>query len=125
MTLAAFMAIHAVIALAFGIAFVLAPAWLLSLYGITLDAAGILMTRLFGAALIQIGLLAWLAKQVADAVARRAVLLAYFLGLGVGFVIILLGQVAGVLNALGWTSVAIYLLLALGYGYFQFVKPSA
>jgi hypothetical protein len=34
-----------------------------------------------------------------------------------------LGQVSGVVNALGWLTVAVYLFYALGYGYFQFVKP--
>jgi len=31
---------------------------------------------------------------------------------------------AGVANALGWSTVALYLLLALGFAYFQFMKPS-
>ena len=31
---------------------------------------------------------------------------------------------AGVANALGWSTVAIYLLLALGYGYFLRAGPS-
>jgi len=42
-----------------------------------------------------------------------------------GFIAALLGRLSGVLNALGWSTVALYLLLALGYGYFQSVKPSA
>ena len=52
-------------------------------------------------------------------------LLAYFLGIAIGFVVALLGQLSGMMNPLGWSTVAIYLLLALGYGDFQFVKPSA
>jgi len=34
-----------------------------------------------------------------------------------------IGQLAGIANALGWSTVAIYLLLALGFAYFQFMKP--
>ena len=30
---------------------------------------------------------------------------------------------SGAMNALGWLVVGLYLLLGLGYGYFQFVKP--
>ena len=33
--------------------------------------------------------------------------------------------IRGIANALGWVNVAIYLLLGLGYAYFQFMKPSA
>ena len=35
-----------------------------------------------------------------------------------------LGQLGGVVNTMGWSTVAIYLLLALGFAYFQFMKPS-
>jgi hypothetical protein len=37
--------------------------------------------------------------------------------------VILIGQLAGIANALGWSSVAIYLLLALGFAYVQFMQP--
>ncbi len=125
MKLSTFMAIHAFVALIFGIGFVLAPASVLAPYGIvSMDAGAIFMSRLFGAALIQVGLLAWMARTVTDPAARRAVQRAYGGGLAVGFVVALTGQLAGVANALGWSTVAIYLLLALGYGYFLFARPS-
>ena len=113
MKLGTFMAIHAFVAVVFGIGFVLAPASVLAPYGmVNMDAGAVFMSRLFGAALIQIGLLAWLARTVTDPAARRAVQLAYG------------GGLAGVANALGRSTVAIYLLLALGYGYFLFARPS-
>ncbi len=40
MTRAAFMLLHAILALAFGIGFVLAPASVLALYGVATDPAG-------------------------------------------------------------------------------------
>ena len=125
MKLGAFLAIHAFVTVVFGIGFVLAPASVLAPYGmVNMDAGAVFMSRLFGAALIQIGLLAWVARTVTDPAARRAVQLAYGGGLVVGFVVALSGQLAGVANALGWSTVAIYLLLALGYGYFLFARPS-
>jgi len=125
MKLGTFMAIHAFVAVVFGIGFVLAPTSVLAPYGmVSMDAGAIFMTRLFGAALIQIGLLAWMARTVSDPAARRAVQRAYGGGLVVGFIVALTGQLAGVANALGWSTVAIYLLLALGYGYFLFARPS-
>ena len=125
MKLGTFLAIHAFVALVFGIGFVLAPASVLAPYGmVSMDAGAIFMSRLFGAALIQVGLLAWMARTVIDPAARRAVQRAYGGGLVVGFVVALTGQLAGVANALGWSTVAIYLLLALGYGYFLFARPS-
>jgi len=43
---------------------------------------------------------------------------------GVAFVLALMAQLKGVVNSLGWSTVAIYLLLALGFAYFHFAKPS-
>ena len=65
----------------------------------------------------------WEAANVAESVARRAIVLAIFVGESIGFVIALLGQLSGVMNVLGWVTVAVYLLLALGFGYFQFARP--
>lgn len=117
MKLGTLLVIDGAVGVVFGIAFVLAPAQVLSAYGTTLGAAGLFMTRLFGAALIQIGALALLARNVADASAQRTIVLAYFIALVIGFVVALQGQLAGIANALGWSTVVLYLLLALGFGY--------
>jgi uncharacterized membrane protein YfcA len=115
--------VAAVIGAVFGVGFVVASGPLLAIYGITLDKAGTLVAQLFGAALISLAVLNWLARNVTDPEARRAVVLANLAGDVVGFVVILLGQLAGVANALGWSNVAIYLLLALGFAYVQFMEP--
>ena len=106
-----------------GVGFVVASGPLLAIYGITLDKAGTLVAQLFGAALISLATVNWLARNVTDAGARQAVVLGNLAGDIVGFVVILLGQLAGISNALGWSNVAIYLLLALGFAYVQFREP--
>ncbi|MDE3091789.1 MAG: hypothetical protein KGJ80_20645, partial [Chloroflexota bacterium] len=65
--------------------------------------------------------------NVKDSQALTAILLANLVGDALGFVLALLGQLAAVggINQLGWSTVVIYLLLALGFAYFQFVKPGA
>ena len=123
MKFSTFLVIAAVVAAIFGVAFVLVTGPLLSLYGITLDKAGTLVAQLFGAALIGFAVLNWFARNVTDREAQRAIVLANLAADAVGFVMILIGQLQGVANALGWSSVAIYLLLALGFAYFQFMKP--
>jgi hypothetical protein len=115
--------VAAAIGAIFGLAFVVASGPLLAIYGITLDKAGTLVGQLFGAALISLAVLNWLARNVTDPAARQAVVLGNLAGDVVGFVVILLGQLAGIANAIGWSNVAIYLLLALGFAYFQFMEP--
>ena len=123
MKLGTLLVISAVIGAVYGIAFVVATGPLLSLFGITLDKAGTLVAQLFGGALIALAVINWFARNVTDPEARQAVVFGNLAGDVVGFVVILLGQLAGIANALGWSSVAIYLLLALGFAYVQFMQP--
>lgn len=125
MKLSNLMVVTAVVAILFGIAFVLAAGPLISLYGGTLTPAGTVVAQLFGAALIGYAVVNWFARNAKETEALRAIVLANFVADAIGFVVALLGQLSGAANALGWSTVAIYLLLALGFGYFQFMKPGA
>jgi hypothetical protein len=109
----------------FGIGSVLMPQTLVTLFGSTLNPAGVLMMQYGGVWLIGLGLLAWLARNASDSEARKAVILAFMVCYGVAFVVALLAQLNAVLNAFGWGTVGLNLILALGYGYFQFAKPRA
>ena len=119
------MVINAIVAALFGIAFVLVPAQVIQLYGITVDAPLKYVGQLLGASFVGFAFLTWLARNATDSDARRAIVLALFVSDGVGFVVALIGQLAGVVNSLGWLNVAIYLLFALGFGYFQFNRPAS
>lgn len=116
---------NAVVALVYGISFVLIPATVLGLHGVTPSPGTNLAGQFFGVTLIGIGLLVWFARNVTDPVARRAIVLAQLVAAVIGIIVALLGTLSGVMNVLGWLAVVIYLVLALGYAYFQFVKPSA
>jgi hypothetical protein len=125
MKLSALMTVNAVIAGLFGIAFVVVPVRLLAIYGITADAQLALIGQLFGAALLGYALLTWTARNAAASDARGAIVLALFVSDGIGFVVGLIAQLRNVVNQVGWSTVVIYLLLALGFGYFQFKKPAS
>jgi hypothetical protein len=123
MKLSTMMIINALVAAVFGVAFVVVPSQSISLYGVE-DASEILILilRLMGASFIGFAVLTWLARNASDSDARRAIVLALIVSDGIGFIAALIAQLADVVNSLGWSTVAIYLLLALGFGYFQFVK---
>lgn len=114
--------VSAGIATVFGVALVLATGPLLSIYGMTVDKTGTVIAQLFGSLLIGFAVLNWFARDVTDPAAQRAVGLGNLAGDAVGLVVILLGQLAGIANQLGWTNVAIYLLLTLAWAYVQFVQ---
>ncbi|MBU0529207.1 hypothetical protein KKF86_05570 [bacterium] len=116
------MVINAVITAVYGLAFVIIPERLLLLYGNPVDAPMKYIGQLFGAALIAFAVLSWSARNSSDSEARKAIVLALFIGDAIGFIVALIGQFNAVVNALGWSTVAIYLLLSLGFGYFRFKK---
>lgn len=124
MKLGSFLAIKAVISLVFGLLFALLPAVAMSLYGVQLDAAGIVMARYFGACLIGIGLICWLNRS-GDAQLLQNITLSLCIADTIGFIVALMAQLSGLINALGWINVIIWLLLALGLGYFRFLKPAS
>lgn len=116
---------NALATIIFGIGSVLMPQTLVTLFGSTLNPAGVLMMQYGGVWLIGLGLLAWLARNAAESEARKAVILAFMVCYGIAFIVALLAQLNAVLNAFGWGTVALNLVLALGYGYFQFANPRA
>ena len=125
MNLSLLFTINAVLAAVFGLAFVIAPGQAASLYGVTADAQFRYLAQLFGAALVGFAVLTWVARNATASDARKAIVLALFVSNALGFVLALLGQMAGVANPMGWSTVVIYLILALGFGYFQFMRASA
>jgi hypothetical protein len=113
---------NAVVALPFGLGFLLAPGLMASLYQVETSPSANLVGQFFGVSLIAIGLVTWLARYVTDADAEKAIVLGLMISDVLGLIVALMGMVNGVLNALGWLSVAIYLVLSAGYAYFYFGK---
>ena len=125
MPLRTLLLIAGVIALVFGLGFLLMPTPLLGLYGVSGDPAIVLMSRFFGAALVQLGLVLYLIRDVGDLRTKRGVVIGSFIGSVAGLVVALTGQFWGLVNQFGWSSVAIYALLTLGYGSFMFGTPES
>jgi hypothetical protein len=125
MKLSTFLSIVSVVAVLFGISFEAAPVEVLAQYGITADQYTAFMSRFFGVALINVGLIAWLARNIVDPLGRRSIVLAGLIADILGFLVALQGQIHGVANALGWSTVLIYGLFAIGFASFQFAPKSS
>jgi hypothetical protein len=83
------------------------------------------MTQLGGAAYLAFAMLTWLARNAEAKETRLNLALALFIQDIIGVAVSIHGQFTGVMNLVGWSTVLVYLFLALSYGYFRFVKPSA
>jgi hypothetical protein len=95
------------------------------MYGLTTDPVGVLMARQVGATLIGIGVLCLSSRRATELKALRAITLGLFIGDTAGFITSLVGQLSPGASPLGWVNVLIWLLLALGFAYFRFVKLRA
>ena len=104
-----------VLGLAFGLSFLLVPALVLPLYGVPTDPATVLMSRFFGVALFQLGLVLYLLRDVRESALQRALATAGVAGSAAGLAVALMGVLGGLVNAMGWSTVAIYAALLLGY----------
>jgi len=113
--------INMIVAVIFGLLFVIAPAWTLSLYGVESSDPLNYVGQLFGTSLLGYAIITFLARNAPASPARSAIVLSLFVSDAIGFVVSLIAQLKGFANALGWSTVAIYLLLALGFGYLQFM----
>jgi hypothetical protein len=73
MPLRTLLLIAGLIALAFGLGFLLVPRPVLALYGVMADPTVVLIARFFGAVLVQIGLVLYLIRDVGDPRTQRGV----------------------------------------------------
>lgn len=113
----------AVLAFIFALGFLFIPAQLTSLYNVNLNAGGIFIGQLFGAALLGFAVLNWYGRHFSDEQAKQGLANANIAIDAVGFIFALSAQMNGAagINGLGWSTVAIYLLLALGFAYVRFL----
>ena len=123
MKLKSLMIIKALVCLGMGVPILAVPIFFYSLFGIKIDAAGALIGREYGAALIGNLLVTWFARNAVDSDARRAIILGLCVYDLIGFIFFLVAQLTGMMNPLGWLAVVIYLFFAVGFGYFYFKNP--
>jgi len=112
--------INTVIALLFALGLLLVPSVLLDLFGFSNSADIRLLGQLFGAELLVGGLVTYFSKDSSDFKTRQGIITANLIATVIGFIVSLGGMLSGVMNPLGWLIVAVYLLLAAGFGYSQF-----
>jgi hypothetical protein len=122
-----YLSVLAIVGFLFGVSFVVAPGPVLGLYGVASTGPLAAVTQLWGATLIGLSALNWMARNLqARDDGLRAVLVGNLVADGLAFLLALITQVTGRAgtNGLLWTTVVLYLLFALGAAYFLFM-PAA
>lgn len=121
MKVAVFLKVKAVICLVYGLGMMTLPGILIKFYGVSLDAAGIYLANLFGVCLIGLSLICWFTSAARASDLKQNILLSLAITDTAGFGLTLFHQFSGVINILGWTTVALWLLFAAGCLIYRFL----
>lgn len=119
--------VNAIMALLFGLGFLFVPTRVLSLFGTETFVSTVWIARLFGTAMLGLGLVLWFAKDVRDANLQKGMGIALLVCAIAGLAVAGLGTLTShaVLRTYGWVVMLVYLIFGLGYGYLVFLKPES
>ena len=116
--------LNTVVSLGFALGFFLMSPFLLGLFGIDDTAEARTLAQLIAVELVVGGVTTLLARDVTDAKAIHAINTGNFLAGVIGTLIVLRATLTGVMGAFGYVIAAVYLFLAVAFGYFQYMKSS-
>ena len=116
--------LNAFVAVLLGAVFLFVPGRVLTLFGTETFVATLLVSRLFGTAMLALGLLLWFAKDINEEAVQRGMGIALLVGSVAGLVVTIVGMFASnaVIRSNGWIAMLVYVLLGLGYAYLVFSK---
>ena len=109
-----YLTIVAVLAVLYGFMFVLFPSEAIAFYGVTGQPNAAYNIQFFGSALLSIGVIAWYARSFKDWEAVRSVLIGGLVSDVIGLLLAFWGLKQGLVNAMGWSTVVVYVLLIAG-----------
>ena len=123
MRLSLTMTVTAIGSLLFGLAYLLFPERIMSIYNIVLEPSNQWVARYFGSNLLGIAAICWYGRSANSGIALHAIIKGVFITTVIGFVVSIFEIINGAGNMLVWSTVIIYFLLSLGFGDFVFRTP--
>ena len=105
-----------------GVGNLLAPQEFISGFGVTLNAAGVLMARVVATAALAFAIIYWACRDAAPSRLFTAVLFGSLTEKAIQVVLIVYAINAGVFNSMGWVMAGLQFVLAIGFAYFAFGK---
>ena len=120
--------VYLIVEAIFGIGFLFVPGLMMDPMGVTLDETSTTFARLFGSLIISIPVLLFFARKSASIEFKRGVVYCIFIYLLGSTIILLITQIKGLMNAMGWSIVFLHLVFLLWSGYYlikQVTRDSA
>ena len=116
-----FMRIAAGVGVVTGVAALLAPAELATVFGVMLDDVGRSQTRLLGAAYIGYAVIVWISRDIRDPGAQRAIAVGNVVSWALSLIVAVAGLVAGLAGPQSWALVVLEVAFTAAWGYFAFI----
>ena len=116
-----FLLIAAGVSIGSGLAALLVPAELATVFGVQLNDVGLSQTRLLGAAYLGYAVMVWFAREVRDDIAQRAIALGNVVSWALSLVVTVAGIATGLAGTQSWLLVILEGVFAAGWGYFAFI----
>ena len=103
----------------FGIGFLLFPGFMMDPMGVTLDETSTTFARLFGSLITSIPVLLFFVRKSQSTEFRKAVVYCAFTYLLLSTIILLITQLKGQMNPMGWGIVMIHFIFMVWFGYYM------
>ena len=103
----------------FGIGFLLFPGFMMDPMGVTLDETSTTFARLFGSLITSIPVLLFFVRKSQSTEFRKAVVYCAFTYLLLSTIILLITQLKGQMNPMGWGNVMIHFVFMVWFGYYM------
>ena len=122
MKLRTFLITAAFISCGCGITALLAPALVMSLFGVGSDPLISMLARFSGLSSVALGIVPWVTRNMDLPQAKKTIIPAMLICNVIGIIITVLGSLSGAIKQ-GWLSIGVYTVFSIGYAWFLFVKP--
>ena len=107
-----------------GLVILIIPQQLISDLGLSLEQGGVGIARLYGATMIMLAVITWMARESGPSTARRAIVLGLFVGNSLTAVVGIYNGLAGGFGTVIWAGVIVWLLMALDFGVLYFKESN-
>jgi len=111
-----------VVELIFALGFIVAPGTLFGTFGVEPSPFATALARMFGSALLAICTLLWYARKSKSTDLQTAALRSMFLYWLASSVFLVMAQLAGIFNAMGWATIVMHVGFMIWYGTYAFKK---
>ena len=110
--------VYLIVEAIFGIGFLFVPGLMMDPMGVTLDETSTTFARLFGSLIISIPVLLFFVRKSTSSEFKRGVVYSVFIYLLASTIILLITQLKGLMNPLGWGIVILHFVFMLWFGYY-------